>query len=31
MRCLALDAIRLMCVLNESDESNVTPRNLTLL
>ena len=31
MRCLALDAVMLMWVLNESDESNVTPRNFALL
>ena len=31
MRCLALAAVMLMCVLNESDESNVTPRNFALL
>ena len=30
MRCLALDAVMLW-VLNESDESNVTPRNFALL
>ena len=32
MRCLALVEVRLMqCVLNESDESNATPRNFALL
>ena len=31
MRCLAFVAINLMCVVNESDESNVTPRNFALL
>ena len=31
MRRLALDAVMLMCVLNESNESNVTPRNFALL
>ena len=30
MWCLALDAVMLMCVLNESDESNVTPRNFVV-
>ena len=31
MRCLALVAINLMCVVNDSDESKVTPRNFVLL
>ena len=31
MRCLAFDAINLMCVVNDSDESKVTPRNFALL
>ena len=31
MRCLALVAINLMCVVNDSDESKVTPRNFALL
>ena len=31
MRCLALDAVMLIWGLNESDESNVTPRNFALL
>ena len=28
MRCFALLSICLMCALNDSDESKVTPRNL---
>ena len=31
MRCLALVAINLMCAVNDSDESKVTPRNFALL
>ena len=31
MRCLAFDEINLMCVVNDSDESKVTPRNFALL
>ena len=31
MRCLAFDAINLMCVVNDSEESKVTPRNVALL
>ena len=31
MRCLAFVAINLMCVVNDTDDSKMTPRNFALL